>query len=186
MLGSIDDAFPDQRGRLTPRQLAAIRAWQRTDRSYELVQGVLRGTLDPATLTPDENRYVETLIADLDRAIESSRVMRRVTVYRGIRSLRATFGVERADEVAAEPAPFKGYTAASIHRAVARIEFSSPAGALLEIELPAGTPTLWVASVGGDRLAYQGEVLLPDRLRLRVAGVRHAGHLPVLSMVVIV
>jgi hypothetical protein len=37
LLGLLDDAFEDQRG-LSPRLLASVRAWQRTDRTYELVQ----------------------------------------------------------------------------------------------------------------------------------------------------
>lgn len=185
MRDAIDEAFRGQRGRLTARQRAAVRAWQRTDRSYELVQGVLRGAIDPVALSPAEQEHVKALIADLDDAIESVRISRRLMVYRGIRSLCRTFGVERLEDVPAKPDPRKEYTATSIYREVAIDEFTSPAGALLEIELPTGTPALWVAGAGDGRLRRQGEILLRDRLRIVVLAVRHEHDLPVLSVVVI-
>lgn len=185
MRDAIEEAFRGHRGRLTARQRAAVRAWQATDRSYELVQGVLRGAIDPAALSPAEREHVKALIADLDDAIESVRIARGLTVYRGIRSLRRTFGVERVQDIPVEPDPFEGYTATSIHRDVAIDEFTSSAGVLLEIELPVGTPALWVAGIGDRRLHRQGEILLHDRLSVAVIEARQNGDLPVASMEVI-
>jgi hypothetical protein len=185
VLRAIDEAFHGQRRRLTPRQLDAIRTWQRTDRSYELVQAILRGTLNPAALAPGERRHAEMLIADLDDAIASWHTAHPLTVYRGIRSLVRAFGVKHPNDLPNRPTPRGGFTAASVHRHVALTEFVGPGGALLELELPAGTPALWVAGVGDRRLRRQGEVLLQDRLELRITDVRHDGEMTVLSMAVI-
>jgi len=43
---------------------------------------------------------------------------------------------------------------------VAVAEFTAPNGALLEIEVPAGTPAIWVAGIGATTLRRQGELLL--------------------------
>lgn len=145
---TVEEAFRGQRDRLTARQLAAIRIWQRTDRSYELVQGLLRGTIDVETLSRAERAHAERLTDDLGDAIECGRTSRPLTVYRGIRSLRRTFGVDRAGQLPKQPDPFRGFTATSIHRDVAVTEFTTTSGAILEIEVPEGTRALWVAGAG--------------------------------------
>lgn len=170
---------------LTTRQRDAIRTWQRTDRSYELVQGVLRGTIDRATLSRAERARTEGLIDDLAMAVASGRTRRRMTVYRGLRSVRRTFGVDRLADVPADPPPLAGYVATSIHRDVAITQFTAARGALLEVELPADTPALWVAGEGDERLRHQGELLLQDKLRLRIVAARREAELDVLSVTVI-
>ncbi|MCK9250698.1 MAG: hypothetical protein M0P31_17185 [Solirubrobacteraceae bacterium] len=46
----------------------------------------------------------------LDDAIASATTLRRTTVYRGIRSLRRTFGVDRAEDLPDLPSVLAGYT----------------------------------------------------------------------------
>lgn len=105
-----------------------------------------------------------------------------MTVYRGIRSLRRTFGVDAPEDIEMGARSFEGYTATSVLRAVALDEFTAPEGALMEIEAPKGTPALWVAGVGARRLRRQGELLLQDNLKMMVRRRRSEYGLCILSM----
>jgi hypothetical protein len=170
---------------LSARQLHAIRTWQRTDRSYGLVQGIMRGDVDPASLSPTDRAHALELIADLAEAIASGRTTRPVTVYRGIRSLSNTFKVDRPDALPRYPAPLDGFSATSIHREIAATEFVTAAGAVLELDVPAGMRALWVAGAGDEQFRYQGELLLDDQLRLAISDVRRDGqHLVICAMVI--
>lgn len=70
----------------------------------------------------------------------------------------------------------KSFLSTTIHRDVAMREFTAPPGsggaALLEIEVPAGTPALWVPPLGDPVLRYQGELVLPRGTELRIRGHR--------------
>ncbi|MCK9249929.1 MAG: hypothetical protein M0P31_13275 [Solirubrobacteraceae bacterium] len=180
----MDEAFADQRARLTREQFAAVREWQRTDRFYEQVQGLVRGTLavDATSASYAALRHRAEL---LDDAIDSPRTTRPLTVYRGVRSLRWTFGEADPAAVRGPQRTFEGYTAASVLRSVAVDEFVGPAGALLELEVPPGIPALWVAGLGDPRLRRQGEVLFPVELPVQITGVRHDDDLVVLSVQVV-
>lgn len=93
-------------------------------------------------------------------------------LHRGQRSLDRTFGgppqIGQAFEV-------DSFLSTSIHRYVAVEEFTEPPGpggpVLLEIAAPAGTRALWVPPVGDPALAYQCELILPRRTRLRIDAV---------------
>jgi hypothetical protein len=185
VLARLDAAFAGQRAALSARQLGVVRAWQRTAREYELAQAVARGTADRGPLSPLVVEQVLEFQRGLDGAIRTARLPFDLTVYRGIRSLRRTFGVDDPADIGCESREFEGYTATSVLRQVAIEEFTAPAGALMEVVVGAGTPALWVAGVGTVRLRRQGELLFGTRLHIRVVGYRQESGLPVLAVEVI-
>lgn len=159
-------------GELTAAESQAVLRYQATDRIYELVSEVLRGSVAYDDLDHDQSEVVAQMIATLDGLTTMWRLPEAVVAYRGQRSLDRTFG----------PPPPTGreyeidsFLSASIHRHVAIDEFTEPPGpggaVLLEILAPAGTPALWVPPVGDPALEYQGELLLPRRTRICVGAV---------------
>ncbi|OBA39662.1 hypothetical protein A5766_02680 [Gordonia sp. 852002-51296_SCH5728562-b] len=112
-------------------------------------------------------------------------------VYRGVRSAPKVFGLDTSalSDLIGQTVPLSGYFATSVHRAVAANEFtrppSSPGPALLELEVPAGTPALWIPPLGDGALAYQGELLLSSYVVLQILGVDEAGSLPTIRAVIV-
>lgn len=184
VLARLDAAFAEQKVALSARQVAVVRAWQRTDREYEAIQAVTRGQSNLGSRSVPLGQAVE-MQQTLDDAVRTGRLAFALSVYRGVRSVRRTFGVDDPDAVAHRPTLFRGFTAASVFRRVALEEFTTPTGALMEIALPAGTPALWVAGVGSARLRRQGELLLPDRLWMRVVDRRVVEGLATFAMEVL-
>jgi hypothetical protein len=92
VLARLDAAFAGQRATLSPRQLAVVRAWQRTDREYELAQAVARSEIDPDDLPSPVAAAALEFQQDLNDAIETFQLPLDLTVYRGVRSLRRTGG----------------------------------------------------------------------------------------------
>lgn len=177
LFARLDDAFAGQR-ELGPAILASVRAWQRTDRTYEAVQRAIRAS---ANADLSDALRVTTIRSHLDLAIASACVPFDLVAYRGLRDLRRGLGFEDLDDVVGRQLRFAGYSATTVSRAVAVEEFTSRHGLLLEIEAPAGTPALWVAGVGHPSLRRQGEVLLQDGLQLHVYSLCHGGPIPVLK-----
>jgi hypothetical protein len=184
VLARLDAAFAGQRAALSARQVAVVRAWQRTDREYELAQAVARSRVDldrmPASMAATALEFQQ----ELDDAIETGRLPFDLTVYRGVRSLRRTFGVDDPEHISLGPQQLDGYTASSVLRRVAVEEFTAPGGALMKMALPAGTKALWVAGAGSRRLRRQGELLLKARLHIRIAGHRRESglHVPLVEV----
>ncbi len=185
LLARLDAAFAAQRAALSARQREVVRLWQRTDREYEAIQAVARGGAGLGRLSRREIAIALENQRELDLAIRTGRLPSELRVYRGVRSLRRTFGVDDPDAVEDGPTSFRGFTAASVFRRVALEEFTAPAGALMEIALPAGAPALWVAGAGSWRLRRQGELLLPNRLRVSVCDRRVEDGLAIFAMEVV-
>lgn len=179
----LDDAFAHQK-HLAPEVLASIRAWQRTDRTYELLQRVRR-EIEISDMPPLGIESAITMGAHLDAAIATGRLIFPLVVYRGLRSLRRALGHDCPSEVVGRTFMFGGYSATSVSRRVAVDQFTTARGALLEIILAAGTPALWIAGVGERELRNQGELLLPDGVLLHVYSHRQEGPIPVFSAEVI-
>ena len=179
VFGRLDAAFAHQR-HLNPDVLASVRAWQRTDRTYELIQQVTRGT-GAADLRGGDVKRAETMCAHLDLAIASGRMPFDVIVYRGLRNLRRAVGVKHPSDTIGRRLRLVGYAATTVSRAVAVEEFTGERGVLLQIAVPVGTPALWVAGVGNPKLRRQGELLLRDGISLHVYSLGRYGHVPVLS-----
>jgi hypothetical protein len=176
LLARLDAAFAGQRG-LGPAVLSSVRAWQGTDRTYEVVQGAIRAAPD----APSDALKATTIRAHLDHAIASACVPFDLTTYRGLRDIRRGLDVDGLDDVVGRQLRFAGYSATTVSRTVAVNEFTSRRGLLLELEVPAGTPALWVAGIGHASLRRQGELLLPDGLRLHVYSLGYGGSVPVLK-----
>lgn len=146
-------------------EISALRRYQALDRSYELVNEFLRAERHPDELADDELVAVRTLVRDLDVLLARWRTPEPVRVYRGLRS-RVGFDVDES------PAVSRSFLSTTVFRDVAIGEFTVPPGhggpALLEIDVPAGTPGVWVPPLGESALAYQGELLLGREVRLAV------------------
>lgn len=166
LLARLDRAFAPQLRRLTVAQVASIRAWQRTDRAYEVVQRMVRD--DAQGLSRGDLRAALAMHRHLNEAIAAARLPFPLKVYRGVRSVEDAFGTDMPVDFVGQRFTLEGYFATSIFRKVAVVEFTTSGGALLEVALPAGWPALWVAGVGSPRLRRQGELLLHDGLQIRV------------------
>lgn len=146
-------------------EIVALRRYQALDRSYELVNAVLRAERHPDELSNDELVAVRALVRDLDVLLARWRTPEPVRVYRGLRS-RVGFDVDES------PAVSRSFLSTTVFRDVAVREFTVPPGpggpAVLEIDVPAGTPGVWGPPLGDRALAYQGEVLLGREVRLVV------------------
>jgi hypothetical protein len=183
LIARLDRAFGAQR-QLAPGVLASIEAWQRTDRTYEVLQHAVRD-LAVSDLAPSDIDEVADVRAHLDLAIRSAKTPFPMLVYRGVRSVRRTLGLGDARDAVDRTFEFAGYCATTIFREVAVDQFTARDGALLEIALPAGLPALWVAGVGSLALRHQGELLLSDKVGVHVYSHRMEGSIEVLSMEVI-
>ena len=183
LLARLDQGFAHQRY-LEPAVLVSVRAWQCTDRTYELVQRLSRG-LDVANLLRTEALRARTIREHLDTAIDSGRMSFEAVAYRGVRDLGKSFDVRSPAEAVGRRFPQRGYLAATAVEKVAREEFVGPRGALIEITLPVGTSVLWVAGVGHPLLWRQGELLLRDNTTLHVYSLSQAGSIPTLRAKVV-
>lgn len=147
---------------LSADEATALRRYQGLDRTYELVSAVLRGLRSPEDLTTEQADLVIDIIDLLTATAERWRIPEPIRLYRGQRSINRVFGTETRIGRILETESFLSTT---IYRAVALEEFTSPPGlggpVLLEIEVAAGTPGLWLPPAGEPTLAYQGELLLP-------------------------
>ncbi len=156
---------------VTGSELAALRRYQALDRTYRLVNQVLRGERDPEGLSDDELARVRTLVRDLDELVARWRTPEPIRVYRGLRS-RAGFDIDEG------PVVSSSFLSTTVSRDVAVEEFTNPPGpegpALLQVDVPAGTPAVWVPPLGDPDLVYQGELLLGREVRLIVRDSRDA------------
>lgn len=161
----VTEALTDER--------AAIRRYQALDRTYELVATILRDPSSADRLTTAQLDLVDRIVRVLTNVTLRWSLPEPVRVYRGQRSLERVFGAGDRPGRTIRPATFLSTT---ISRSVALDEFTAPTGpggpALFEIDVPAGTPALWLPPIGDPELAYQGELLLPRRTGLLVRGER--------------
>ena len=165
LLARLDDAFAHQR-ELDPVVLASVRAWQRTDRTYELVQRMAREA--PPSSAGGSAVSVATVKQHLDLAIQSGRLPFAVRVFRGLRDIEVSLGVSRPSQAQGRRIRLPGFCATTVVRLVAADEFTARRGVLLDLIVPPGTPALWVAGVGDRALRRQGELLLGAETRIDV------------------
>lgn len=151
-------------------EASALRRYQAMDRTYELVNRLLRGEPQADALTDEQDAAVRDIVRRLNQVLNRWRTPEPIRAYRGLRS---RVGL---DIVADVPLVTRSFLSTTIVRDVAVSEFIKPPGpggpALLEIDVPAGTPAVWVPPLGDPALAYQGELLLPRRLPLTVRASR--------------
>ncbi len=147
----------------------ALRRYQALDRTYELVNQVLRGERHPGTLSADEALAGREIARGLTEMLRRWRTPKAVVAYRGVRSR------SRLD-LAAGRLLSNSFLSTALFRVVAVDEFTVPAGAdgpaLMEIAIPSGMPAVWVPPLGDPALAYQGELLLDRGATVVVRGSR--------------
>jgi hypothetical protein len=185
LFARLDAAFAHQAALLTERQLQIVRAWQRTDRFYELAQRVARSEIDLDSLSAVELAQALDIQEALDDAVRTACLPFPLTVYRGIRSVKRTLQVDEPADAVGLTRTEEGYFATSLLREVAVEEFTARNGALFVVDVPQGINALWMAKVGSPHLRRQGELLLGEGLRTRIYACRNEGPLAVLSVEVI-
>ena len=151
-------------------EISALRRYQARDRTYELVNRLLRGDPGADELSDEQDAAVRDIVRRLNQLLNRWRTPEPIRAYRGLRS---RVGLDIVGDV---PLVTRSFLSTTIVRGVAVSEFTVPPGpggpAILEIDVPAGTPAVWVPPLGDPALAYQGELLLPRRLPLMVRASR--------------
>ncbi len=157
-------------GALSADEVAAIRRYQALDRTYELVNRLLRDEPRADELSDEQEAAVREIVRRLNQTLSRWRTPEPVRVYRGMRS---RVGLDTSPDGVLVTRSFLSTT---IFRDVAVAEFTRPPGpdgpSILEIDVPAGTPAVWVPPLGDPALAYQGELVLPRGLPLIVRTIR--------------
>lgn len=146
-----------------------MRQYQGLDRTYQVVYSLLRGQRSQEDLSDDQAELVRTIVVSLDRLIRRWRTPEAALFYRGLRDAgHVLANTPESRQVLTS----RSFLSTTIFRDVAVREFTQPAGAggaaLLEIQIPEGTPALWVPPLGDPALAYQGELILPRGTELVV------------------
>lgn len=171
----LDRLFSEQTAKATPRQRSAVVRWQGMDRFYDKVQAALGGNGDP-----------EAMIVAQELSKLAQPLSEDVELWRGVRSIRKTFGVGR-DDVASVAGRewieerFMGATV-SLDKATPEFTHPGPAPAILHIVARAGTPAVWIPPLGKPEHARQSELLLMDGVRVRILSVDTSGAIPVIRM----
>lgn len=163
LIARLDQAFAHQRD-LDPAILASVRAWQQTDRTYELVQNLVRGRDAEAASQPQ----AIDLRNHLELAIQSGRLPFPLRVFRGLRDTEISLGFSSPARLVGLRISLPGFCATTLFHGVAAGEFTGHRGVLLELNVPPGTQALWVAGVGDHALRRQGELLLGNRTTIDV------------------
>lgn len=143
-------------------ELGALRRFQGLDRTYELVNRVLRRERELGDLSDAEAEVVVEISAGLNALVRRWATPEPMRVYRGLRRSDAV------DLTSSEVS--RSFLSTSVARDVAITEFTAPPGsggpALLELDVPAGTDAIWVPPLGDPSLAYQGELILDRGIRI--------------------
>jgi hypothetical protein len=166
LIARLDQAFAHQRD-LDPAILASVRAWQKTDRTYELVQKIARGHSMAGT-SQLQARSASGVRGHLVEAIQSGRLPFPLRVFRGLRDIEVSLGFSRPSRMVGLRTDLTGFCATTVFRSVAAGEFTARQGVVLDLEVPVGTPALWVAGIGDRSLRRQGELLLEHRTKIDV------------------
>lgn len=166
----LDEAYGPWVDGLTDEQLDAIQAWQGTDRHYDELQAAFRSTDTPPDAVQDE-------IRDLRASIVAGELPFDVEGWKGVRSVRRTFGVPASDLESGMTVPYQGFFAFTLDRRVATPEFTHPPGppaaAVLRMRWSAGARLAWVAAAGDPEMRGQYELLALPGLSLRVVEVSY-------------
>lgn len=171
----LDRLFSDQTAQATPRQRSAAKRWQGMDRFYERVQEAVGGSGDPEAVV------VAQQLSNLAKPLPEE-----TELWRGVRSIRKTFGVGLADLALIVgrnwiEERFMGATV-SLDQATPEFTHPGPAPAILYITARAGAPAVWIPPLGDPKHARQSELLFMDGVRVRILGVDMSGEIPVIRM----
>lgn len=167
----------DQSASATSQQRQSVHRWQGRDRFYRLVQ--LAAIEDPDA--PEDARDV----AD-DLTMLAAPLTQSVQVWRGIRSIEATFGVpaDRLHTLVGRSSDVDRFFSTTVDRHVAENEFTDPATdpGLYEITVQGGTEAVWLPPIGNPDEAHQGELLLLPGIETRIVAVDMSGPIPIVKV----
>ncbi|TDO18143.1 hypothetical protein EV580_1325 [Mycobacterium sp. BK086] len=167
--------FAGQADGATAGQKDLAARWQSLDRYYEQVQAA---AVDDPSASEDSIAVAEGL-RRLTLPLPED-----VQVWRGIRSIEATFGTG-IEQVAGRPDEImRRFLSTSVHEQVARDEFTQPGRnpAMLKITAKAGVKAVWMPPLGDPTMAYQGELLFQTGALLRIVDVDTSGEVPVIEV----
>lgn len=171
-------------GAVARGEVDAVRRYQAPDRFYVVVNRVLRGD---RSIAGEEARVAAKVINGLDAVVKRWVTPEPLRVFRGVRNAAQVFGTV-PPRPGTQLVP-RGFVSTSIYRDVAVSEFTVPAaagrGALLEIDVPVGTPAIWVPPLGVPELARQGELVLNRGIRLSLGDCRAEGGIVVVTCEVV-
>jgi hypothetical protein len=157
---------------VTEGERSALRRYQARDRTYELINRLLRFEVDPESFDLAQLEMVDETVSALDALARRWQTPEALRVYRGLRR-------RDIDVLGRGVQPARSFLSTTLDRDIALAEFTVPPGAsgpaLMEIEVPAGTPAIWVPPVGDPILAYQQELILDRRVRVRTGERREEG-----------
>lgn len=178
---ALDDDFREAIEGLPEYVRDLVHYWQRDDRAYEELQRAIRDE-NYANDHPEAGERADIMNAVILR----HQLHRPVQVYRGVRDTQKVFGVVNANlaGLVGQVIDQEGLFATTVHLDVAISEFTHPShgggAAVLRLILSAGQPAFWVAGAGDPSMAYQGELLLPAFVQLRIESVDCSGPVPVI------
>lgn len=166
---------------LTDEQRGVVLAWQRTNREYRAIQRFVRRGLGDSTIRSQAKQ--------LAQMIAIGRTKRPLSVWRGARSVTAAFGGPIRGQDARRRLTASGFLAVTADRQVALKEFAQPPGAggplLMNVQIPAGFSSLWVAGAGASKFRYQCELLLPDQTVGILSNIHYRERVPTATLRVV-
>lgn len=158
---------PDLKNVFVDDHHRAVQLWQGGDRYFEEVQR--------AVMMRPEARQDAQLIAD-DLFNLSHPLTGDVQVWRGVRSIERTFGVARdaLETLVGRPGEVTTrFLSTTVYRQIAEREFTTPgrSPALMKVIARAGARAIWLPPLGDSGMAYQGELLFPPGVALRILSI---------------
>lgn len=183
-IDQLDAAYAEWARELTSEEVTALRLYQSSERAYGLVNGTLRGSVDPSDLDASDIDLVGHVIGGVSSALTKGAVRNAVTVWRGVRSLERTLGAARSDaaSLVGTRKRMAGFASCTVVRSVAEDQFTDPTDpVLLRIAVPAGVHAAWVPLVGHAAFKYEYELLLEEDLICAVTGVEEVEGILVLD-----
>ncbi|MFT4189877.1 MAG: ADP-ribosyltransferase [Aeromicrobium sp.] len=168
----VDEDFRGWKKSLRVSEIAAITAWQGTDRRYQRIQEAIRGG---ASTTADDLAVARDLLSGIYRG----HIPETMILWRGVRSSTATFGIpsDELERLNGTQRIESRFFAASLSRQAAVEQFTVPplggGPVIMRISVRAGTHAAWIAGVGDPSLRDQYEFLLAPGIKMRFGKVEY-------------
>lgn len=170
----LDWMFARQSRLANASQRDSIRQWQAKGRYYERVQQAVAGEREASS----EVLLVLSDLQDLAQSLGAD-----VRVWRGIRSVRETFGAGIDDLMDLPDQNVRRFMSTSVHHGVVRDEFLYPGSdvAIVKVQAKAGAAAVWVPPIGSAEMRYQGELLFQPGVVLRIVAVDASWDVPIIE-----
>jgi hypothetical protein len=177
---AVDTDFAQWVESLTPGEKAELRYYQGF--GYDRINPALR-SLQRATTDPEALRKIDIAIEKIDSAISKGATARDLTVYRGVADSSLTLG-SPIDSIALgstfrDPA----YLSTSLSPRAALVKAGTrPAPAVMQIDVPSGTPAAWFGTLGKKTYRAEYELLLSRESTIEVLDLGTCESLPMLHV----